>query len=153
MKVKDVMTSGPRACAPATNLCTAAQLMLETDCGFLPVVTDGKLTGVVTDRDLFIALGTRNVPASTLTVGEVARQDIWTCDPEDGLDVALGKMRAHRVRRLPVIGFGNTLMGVVSMNDLILAAGSNRPVRSDEVVETLKDICAHHQPLVHVTAA
>lgn len=153
MKVKDVMTSGPRACAPATNLCTAAQLMLEADCGFLPVVTDGKLTGVVTDRDLFIALGTRNVPASQLTAGEVARQEVWTCDPEDGVEVALGRMRTHRVRRLPVVGFGNTLLGVVSMNDIILATGPGKAVRTDEIVDTLKGICAHHQPLVHVTAA
>jgi CBS domain-containing protein len=153
MKVRDIMTSGPRVCTPATNLGTAAHLMLEADCGILPVVTDGKLTGVVTDRDLFIALGTRNVPASQLTVGDVAHQELWTCEPEDDLRVAFDTMKAHCVRRLPVVGFGNTLLGIVSINDIVLAAGPRKAVRNDEVVDTLQRICAHHQPLVHVTAA
>lgn len=153
MKVKDIMTSSPRACTPATNLGTAAQLMLEADCGILPVVTDGKLTGVVTDRDLFIALGTRNVPASQLTVGEVARQELWTCGPDDGLKVALGTMKSHRVRRLPVAGSAGALLGIVSMNDILLAAGQPKAPGSEELLDTLREIGVHHQPLVQVTAA
>jgi CBS domain-containing protein len=46
----------------------AAELMLDGDCGILPVVADGKLVGVVTDRDMYIALATRNGPASQIRV-------------------------------------------------------------------------------------
>ena len=64
MKIKDIMTAEPRTCFLDTNLAAAAALMLDGDCGILPVVEDGKLTGVVTDRDMFIALATRNTRAS-----------------------------------------------------------------------------------------
>ena len=60
MKVRDIMTGEPRTCSPGTNLAAAAELMLDGDCGILPVMEDGKLVGVVTDRDMYIALATRN---------------------------------------------------------------------------------------------
>jgi CBS domain-containing protein len=62
-------------------------------------------------------------------------------------------MKQHRVRRLPVVGFGRTVLGVVSMNDLVLAAGTDASVRNDEVMDVLKVICAHHHPVPHVIAA
>jgi CBS domain-containing protein len=66
VKVKDIMTGEPRICSLDTNVAAAAALMLDGDCGILPVVVDGRLFGVVTDRDLFIALGTRNRRASEM---------------------------------------------------------------------------------------
>jgi CBS domain-containing protein len=153
MKIKDIMTSGPVTCSPATNLAAAAALMLDADCGILPVVDDhGKLVGVVTDRDMYIALATRNRLASQLTVGEVARTQVFTCGPDDDVQSALATMKQHRVRRLPVEGFGGTVAGIVSMNDILLAAGPRNAVRSDAVVDTFQAICAHHHPTPHVTA-
>src|SRR6186997_1295126 len=115
MKVKDIMTTDVRTCSPDTNVGAAAALMLDADCGVLPVVdTEGKLVGVVTDRDMYIALATRNKRASQVTVGEVARKTVVTCGPEDDVHTALATMKEHRVRRLPVEGFGSTVMGVVS---------------------------------------
>ena len=153
MKIKDVMTTEVRTCSPGTNLAAAAALMLDGDCGILPVVDEGKLVGVVTDRDMYIALATRNTLASQLTVGEVARQQVWTCGPDDGVHAALATMKAHRVRRLPVEGFGGTVLGIVSMNDILLAAGPRKAIRNDEIVDTFQAICAHHHPAPHVAAA
>lgn len=152
MKVRDIMTAQPVSCSPATNLAEAAQLMLDADCGILPVVDDGRLTGVVTDRDLYVALATRNRRASELTVGEVARGPVFTCGPDDDVSRALAVMKEHKVRRVPVEGFGHTLAGIVSLNDIVRAAGPRRPVRSDEVLEALQSICAH-RAAPHVTAA
>ena len=56
MKIKDIMTKDARCCSPTTNLAAAAALMLDGDCGMLPIVDEGKLVGIVTDRDLYIAL-------------------------------------------------------------------------------------------------
>ena len=81
MKVKDIMTGEPRACSLATNLAAAAALMLDGDCGILPVMEDGKLMGVVTDRDMYIALATRNKRASEISVGEVVQTPAYTCGP------------------------------------------------------------------------
>lgn len=153
MKVKDVMTSDPRTCTPDTTAAMAAHLMLEADCGILPITVDGHLAGVVTDRDLFVALATRNKLASELTVGSVTGHTVWTCEPEEDVHVALSRMKAHRVRRLPVVGFGGTLLGIVSMNDILLASGPRKALRNDEVVEAFQEIGAHHQPLVPLTVA
>ena len=153
MKVKDIMTAEPRTCSPGTNLAAAAALMLDGDCGILPVVDRGKLVGVVTDRDMYIALATRNKLASQLTAGEVARKKVVTCGPEDDVHAVLTMMGEHRVRRLPVEGFGGTVLGIVSMNDILLAIRPGTAVRTDEVVDTFQAICAHHHPAPHVTAA
>ena len=153
MKVKEIMTGEPRTCSPGTNLAAAAALMLEADCGFLPVMEDGKLVGVVTDRDMYIALATRNKRASEMTVGEVVQRPVYTCSPDDDVHDVLERMRQHCVRRLPVEGFGGTVMGVVSMNDIVLASGRRKPVRDVEVVNTLQAICAHHHASPHIAAA
>jgi len=153
MRVKDIMTTEPRVCAPDTNLASAAALMLDGDCGILPVVDDGRIVGVVTDRDMYIALATRNRRASEITVGEVARPQVFTCGPDDDVEAALEIMRKHRIRRLPVEGFGGSVAGIVSMNDLVLAAGPRKPIRNEAVVETFQAICSHHHPVPHVTAA
>jgi CBS domain-containing protein len=153
MKVKEIMTAEPKTCAPDTTLAAAANLMWEGDCGILPVVENGAVVGVVTDRDMYIALATRNKLASEVKVDDVARHTVLTCEPEDDVHAALTTMKRARVRRLPVVGFGGTVLGVVSMNDILLAAGPAKPVRSDEVVDTLQGICAHHHPVPHVVAA
>lgn len=153
MRVKDVMTTEPAVCTPGTSVAAAAHLMWDADCGILPVVDDGKLVGVVTDRDMFIALATRNRLASDLTVGEVAMKTVWACEPDDDVHAALEMMKTHRVRRLPVVGFGNTVLGIVSMNDLLRAAGPRKAIRDEEVVDTLQALCSHHHPMPHIVAA
>ena len=153
MKVKDIMTLDPTTCEPDTNLAAAAELMLEADCGILPVVENGRLAGVVTDRDMFIALATRDRRASETMVGQVAGTQVFTCAPDDDVQSALATMKLHRVRRLPVRGFGETVVGIVSMNDILLAAGPRKAVRSDDVVNVFQEICSHHHPTPHVTAA
>jgi CBS domain-containing protein len=153
VKVKEVMTADPRVCSRDTNLATAAALMLDGDCGILPVVDDGKLAGVVTDRDLYIALATRDVRASRVTVGEVLQAPVHSCEPDDDVQTALALMKQHRVRRLPVEGFGGTVLGIISMNDLVRATGAKKPLRDGQVIEVLQAICAHHEPTPHIVAA
>jgi CBS domain-containing protein len=109
--------------------------------------------GVITDRDMYIALATRNKRPSQVTVGEVARKNVVTCGPEDDVHAALATMKEHRVRRLPVEGFGGTVLGILSMNDILLAAGPSAAIRPDKVMDTFQAICTHHHPAPHVTAA
>jgi CBS domain-containing protein len=153
MKVKDLMTAAVRTCTPDTTVAEAAQLMWDGDCGILPVVDDGELVGVVTDRDMYIALATQNERASQLKVGAVVTRAIATCAPEDDVQAALTTMRDSRVRRLPVVGFGGTVLGILSINDILLAAGPRKPVSYEDVVQVLQAICGHHHPAPHVVAA
>ena len=153
MKVKDIMTTDVRTCTPDITLAAAANVMWEGDCGILPVVDEGELMGVVTDRDMYIALATRNARAAQLKVGAVASSPVATCAPEDDVHAALAVMKQARVRRLPVVGFGNTVLGLLSLNDIVLVAGANSQIRDEDVVDTLKAICGHHHPVPHIVAA
>ena len=153
MKVKEIMTKNPVTCTPDTTLAEAAHLLWEADCGILPVVEDGEIEGVVTDRDMYIALATRNVRAANLKVGAVATKTVVSCVPEDDVAQALALMKAALVRRLPVLGFGGTVLGIVSMNDIVLAADVDESVTSQDVLDALKAICGHHHPAPHVVAA
>ena len=116
-------------------------------------VDEGGLVGVVTDRDMYIALATQNARASQLRVGAVASTALATCAPEDDVRTALAAMKQARVRRLPVVGFGNAVMGILSMNDVLRAAAAGKRIANDDIVETLQAICAHHHPVPHVVAA
>lgn len=153
MKIKDVMTADVRTCSPDATLASAAALMLEGDCGILPVVDDGRLVGVVTDRDMYIALATRNARASDLRVGDVVKTTVWTCGPDDEVSAALAIMKEHQVRRVPVEGFGGSILGIVSMLDILKATGLRKAVRNDEVVDTLRAIYAHHHAAPHLVEA
>jgi CBS domain-containing protein len=151
MKIKEIMTKQPKTASRDTTLAAAAHLLWGADCGILPVVDGGKLVGVVTDRDMYVALATRNKPATQITVGEVSTGKVWACGPDDDVHAALDAMASQRVRRLPVTQDG-ALVGIISMNDLVLAAGVEKEVRNDEVVATLKAICAHHAAPVAAAA-
>ena len=154
MQIAEVMTPGPITCGPETSVAEAAHLMWEGDCGVLPVVSGRTLCGVVTDRDLFIALGTRDARASQLTVGDVAQAFPFTCSPRDDVHNAMGKMKAHRVRRLPVVDQDGALVGIVSMNDLVLAVQPQSAL-GGKVVDTLQTISEHQLPVLvekHATA-
>lgn len=146
MKVKEVMTATPYYCQPETNLGSATELMWNANCGFLPVEgANGKTVGVVTDRDICVALGTRNRLPGDVTVGEVMSGKLYSCDPDDDIHIALQTMREGKVRRLPVIDKNGTLAGVVSTDDILLRAeptsmGKHPELSSDEVIRTYRAI-------------
>jgi len=138
------MTKNVSFCAPGTNAAAAAEIMWMRDCGVLPVVEDsGQIVGVVTDRDLFIALGTQNRNPSELPVGEIMRRELSACAPEDDVRDVLKTMAEQRVHRLPVLDKSGALKGIVSMNDVILQETNG--VFKNDVIRTLKAICQHRQ--------
>jgi predicted transcriptional regulator len=83
MKVKDIIKGTPYYCQPGTNLGSATELMWNANCGFLPVESaEGKVIGVITDRDICIALETRNRRAGEVTVAEVLTGKLYSCAPD-----------------------------------------------------------------------
>lgn len=146
MQIAEVMTPGPITCSPETTVAEAARLMWEGDCGVLPIVRDRSLVGVVTDRDLFIALATRDAKPSELNVGAVVRPGPITCTPRDDVHQAMAKMKSYRVRRLPVVEKDGTLVGIVSMNDLLLTIAPETTL-GGKVVDTLQTISEHQLPV------
>lgn len=150
MQVKQVMTTDMSTCRPETNLAVVAKLMWDRDCGFVPVVDEAdKVVGVITDRDICIALATRRLLPEQVTASQAMRRPpVHTTQAEDTAETALATMKQFQVRRLPVIAPNGTLEGIVSMNDIILASQQKGEPAAADVVSTLAAICAHRPPRV-----
>jgi CBS domain-containing protein len=101
--VRDAMTVEPRSAEPGLSLAEAARLMKNEDVGSLPVVDDGRLVAMLTDRDIVVRAVAEGVDANTTLVGDVASREPVTIGPEQPLDEALALMARHQVRRLPVV--------------------------------------------------
>ncbi len=145
MKVQDVMVKGVRFCTPDTNLATVAKFFWEQGCGALPIVENGRAIGMITDRDVSIALGTRNAKAGETFVRDVALPKVFFCLPQDDIHVALNTMRAQQVRRLPVVDYEGALAGILSLDDIVLFA-EDKPIGEltyTDVVDTMKSIYEH----------
>jgi predicted transcriptional regulator len=89
------------------------------DCGELLIVEDGRLLGVVTHRDICLALGARNCAAGDIVVRDVGITVVRTCEPGDDIYVAMDFMRATRVRIVPVVDRKGMLQGSVTLSDLV----------------------------------
>ena len=147
MKIEDIMTHDVKFCGPDTNLAAAAEILWRNNCGALPVLdSEGKVLGMVTDRDMCIAMGTRNWRASDLAISDLAIKPVFTCRPDDDVHESLKIMRKYQVRRVPVVDEGGKLSGIVCLNDIVLHAekaegGRHGGISYDDIVNALKAIC------------
>jgi len=154
MRVREVMVGTPYTCPNDANLGVATELMWKGNCGFLPVTEPGgKVCGVITDRDICMALGTRNKLAGQVKVDEVMTHRLYSCLPDDEIHVALLTMREGRVRRLPVLDIDRKAVGVLSMDDVLIhaegsASGKVVELSTDEVVRTYRAINRRDLPQV-----
>jgi CBS domain-containing protein len=160
MKVEQLMTRDVETCAPDANLAHAAMIMWRRDCGFVPVVENpsGRFAGVITDRDICIAAATRHASVHSIPVREVMSSHAYTCAPSDDVRVAMHRMSEGQVRRLPVVDKQGKLNGVISLNDLALAAERSLRRESDgighaDVMGVLKAVSAHRLPAKVVAAS
>lgn len=148
MKVRNVMTTDVVTCHADDTLATLAGKMWDGDCGVVPVVDDNnRPIGLITDRDAFIALATRNQRPSEIRVRDVLRPGApVTVSPEDDVRSALQRMASAQVRRLPVIDPNGSLVGIVTLSDPILhSTRSGETEHQTEIVRTLEAICVPRQ--------
>jgi len=151
MKVKEIMTANPKACTLTNNLAEAASMMWENDCGILPVLAEGKVIGLVTDRDICMAAALKARQLGNIAVEDTISGRVFACQPDDDVRTALNTMKENKVRRLPVIAGDGTLAGMLSMNDIVLRAEEAKEKKMPElsygdVVSTFKSICEHRLP-------
>jgi CBS domain-containing protein len=117
--VRDLMTTAVRSCTTGDNLQRAAQIMWESDCGVVPVVDrDGRLVGMITDRDICMAAYTQGKPLSHIGVFYAMAKEVHGVHDTDRIEAAEDLMRRVRVRRVPVLDRDGRLKGILSMNDL-----------------------------------
>ena len=152
MKIQELMTSEVEACRPSTDLAAVSMIMWGQDCGIVPVTDDARrVLGVVTDRDICMALATRHRRDEELTAQEVMSARLFSVHPDDDVRVALETMRTQRVRRLPVVDAEQRLLGIVSINDVVLLAQPSGArvttgLSANDVLVTLQSICGHPVP-------
>ena len=117
VKMRDVMSPAPVSLAADESVLTAAQAMKEHGIGTVLVVTGGRLSGLVTDRDIAIRVLAENRDPRTTRVGDVASRDLAVLGPDDDVARAIRLVRERAVRRIPVVRDGAPV-GVVSFGDI-----------------------------------
>jgi CBS domain-containing protein len=116
--IREVMTANPSTIEADGFVVEAAKIMKQEDAGVVPVTENGRLIGMVTDRDIAIRVVAEGKDPQSTSVREVASTDLVTIDPQQDLDEALRLMARHQVRRLPVIEEDGRLVGVVAQADV-----------------------------------
>jgi CBS domain-containing protein len=125
MLVKDVMTPSPVSCKPEDTLEQVAKLMLEHDCGVIPVREFTKIVGMITDRDITLrAVALGKIPA-TVTARDVMTEPVYAVREDQDIQAAIDLMEEKQIRRLPVLDENDNLVGIIAPSDLAPSFVSN----------------------------
>lgn len=122
---------------PTDTIQTVARLMVSWNVGFVTITEDHKIRGVVTDRDITIRATAMGLPGDT-EVEKVMTRTVVAVQEDSDINFVLGLMAEHRVRRLPVLGSGGEVVGVVSLTDLSLLLGQQAHAFIEAVGSHLK---------------
>ena len=126
MQLKEMMTKGAKTIGADAVVVEAAKQMRESDVGALPVVQDGSLCGIVTDRDITIRATASGRDPNKTAVKDVMTSEVFTCPAGSDVGEAIRLMEEKQVRRIVVTDTNNHPVGVVSLGDIALNAGSER---------------------------
>lgn len=127
---RDVMTRNPKTVKPTDAVQQIAQLMVDEDTGIIPVVDNGRLVGVVTDRDIVCRLVATGTDLKAAKASDVMTSEVECVTEEDSLHEVLQVMGEHQIRRVAVVSKDDRLVGIISMADL---------AREADVDESLQD--------------
>ena len=135
--VTSVMTANPACCTTDTPLREVARLMIENDCGQIPVV-DGKgaPVGVVTDRDITVRIVAEGRDTMNATASDAMSSPVQTVRQDSSLQDAVALMETAKIRRVPVVDATGKLAGIVSVADIAL---SGKDKSTAEVVKEVSE--------------
>ena len=128
MLVQDVMTRHAESTRPNATLQEVAARMQELDIGSLPVCDDGRLVGMVTDRDITVRSVSQGHDPQSALVADVMTPGITWCFEDQSVEEAAKLMSEHQIRRLPVLSRDKRLVGIVSLGDLAVQTGDDELV-------------------------
>ncbi|MDP1592564.1 MAG: CBS domain-containing protein [Prosthecobacter sp.] len=138
MIVRELMHKGVEIVTPDTPLMKLAKTMREKDIGAVPVATNGKLVGMVTDRDITVRAVANGKDLSKMTAEDVMTKGVVCCRDDDKLRDVIGMMEEKKIRRIPVTDENEHVVGMVSLGDI----SSGAPARLS--AEVLHAVAAHH---------
>jgi CBS domain-containing protein len=148
MKIRDLMTTHVASVSATDSTAVAARLMWDCDCGAIPVLDDeGRAIAMITDRDICMAALMRDRAPSAIPVSDVMSRDLQSRGPDDSVSSAEQLMRAHQIRRIPIVDGDRRPLGLLSLADIARATDRHKgrasgEVAPQEVAVTLADICA-----------
>jgi CBS domain-containing protein len=143
MQVRELMSTSPAVCSPDSSLSDVAKLMVDCNCGEIPVVESGdsgKLIGVVTDRDITCRIVARGLNPLDLTAEDCMSSPVITVRPDTSLEELCRTLEQHQIRRAPVVDDAGCCCGVVSQADIARVAG--RKVAGEVVHEVSRPTSA-----------
>lgn len=149
MRVKRLMSASVYSCSPDQSLAEAASLMWQHDVGCVPVVDpDGRPLAMLTDRDISMAAYLRGVPLAEIAVSSAMSSSLFSCHARDDVRDAERTMMEEQVRRVPVVNDAGVLLGVLSLNDIVLWRTRSKLTKVREqlrghMMETLAAISRH----------
>lgn len=133
----DVMTSAPRTCSLFSTVLEAVLLFRDADCGAVPVIEDGKPVGILTDRDVALALAEHQASLPDLPVSKIMTQGVVAIAPETPLETLVSQFGDLKVRRLLVVDKADQLLGIVAWADIAPYVADREVGRAvTEVVES-----------------
>ncbi|HEX8414628.1 MAG TPA: CBS domain-containing protein [Sphingomicrobium sp.] len=135
MQVSEVMTREVELVVPQTSIVEAARRMRDADVGALPVGEDGRLSGMVTDRDIVVRAVAEGRAVGEATVSDVLSSDIVSCREDDSVEDAANLMAQHQIRRLPVLGDNQQLLGILSLADVARTDQDSGGAALDDISE------------------
>lgn len=142
MDVTSVMTSNPACCRPDASVREVARLMLDNDCGEIPVVDESmRPLGVVTDRDIVVRVVAEGRDTNSVKVSECMSTPPTTVTTDAKLSDVTDVMESRQIRRVPVVDKDGKLCGIVAQADLALQ-GSDR--KTGKVVEEVSRPGSRH---------
>jgi len=139
MKVREAMHKGSMCVEPTTSVKDIAKRMRDDDVGALPVRADGRLVGIITDRDITCRAVAEGANLGALTARDIMSKDVICCSPDDDVAVAVETMEAKKIRRLPVTDSHKTMLGMLSLGDI------SHKVSKELSGEVLRAVSAHHR--------
>ena len=128
MRVKDMMTPNPACCTADTPLPDVARIMVDKDCGEIPVVENNSSkvpVGVITDRDIVCRSLANGLNPLDLTAADCMSKPIVTVTPDMSLEKCCRIMEEKLIRRLPVVDERGSCVGMVAVADVALNTGKN----------------------------
>ncbi|MDB5431896.1 MAG: putative signal transduction protein with domain [Caulobacter sp.] len=133
MNVSDVMTPQVVTAKPSSTITEVAKTMARIESGALPITDDGKLVGLITDRDIVIRVIAEGLGPDT-KVAEVMTEGVETCRDDDNVADAAAKMGSHQIRRLVVLNDQGGLAGMLSLGDIAQDYGAKAVGRTLEEI-------------------
>jgi CBS domain-containing protein len=143
MQVKEVMTADPACCISETGLQEVAKMMIDHDCGEIPVVENEKTRlpiGVITDRDIVCRTVAQGLNPLDLTVADCMSKPCVTVTPDMSVEECSRIMEENKVRRVPVVDAAGSCCGIVALADIALHA--RRSVAAEVVKEVSEPTAA-----------